>query len=125
MSYSARNAALNILCEVCDHGYLNLVGKKYLPLLKKAEDRRFCTALVSTTVENLYRIDYVLETFTTAKRIQKVVKNILRLGVCQLMFFESVPQSGERKRAPLSEMRKIAIKRLCQRGAAQRGEQSG
>lgn len=94
MSYSARNAALNILCEVCDHGYLNLVGKKYLPLLKKAEDRRFCTALVSTTVENLYRIDYVLETFTTAKRIQKVVKNILRLGVCQLMFFESVPQSA-------------------------------
>jgi 16S rRNA (cytosine967-C5)-methyltransferase len=95
MSVNARQTALGVLAEVADNGaYLNLSLKKHLPSLKTPEDRRFCAALVSTAVQNIIRIDYVLNQFVTAKRVHKVIQNILRLGVCQLMFFESVPQSA-------------------------------
>lgn len=103
---NARQTALDVLAEVADGGaYLNLSLKKHLPALKTAEDRRFCAALVSTTVQNIIRIDYVLRQFVQAKRVHKVIQNILRLGVCQLMFFESVPQS-----AAVNESVKLAEK---------------
>ncbi len=95
MSLSSRKIALDILSDVADKGsYLNLAVKKQLPLLKSAEDRRFAAALVSTTVQNILRIDYVTDRFIKTKRVHKVIRNILRLGVCQLMFFESVPVSA-------------------------------
>ncbi len=95
MSISGRKVALQILSDVADSGsYLNLSLKKQLPLLKSAEDRRFAAALVSTAVQHIARIDYVTDQFIQAKRVHKVIRNILRLGVCQLMFFESVPVSA-------------------------------
>lgn len=94
MSYTSRNAALNILSDVEKGSFLNLAVKRYLPLIKKEEDRRFCAALAYTTIENLIRIDYVIDNFVAKKKLQKVIRNILRLGVCQLMFFEAVPQSA-------------------------------
>lgn len=95
MSISGRKVALDILSDVADRGsYLNLALKKQLPFLKSAEDRRFAAALVSTTVQNMLRIDYVSDQFIQSKRVHKVIRNILRLGVCQLMFFESVPVSA-------------------------------
>ncbi len=90
---NSRQEALLILADVLKNkSYLNLVLKKKLP--KDSEDKRFITALVSTTIENLFRIDYVLAQFTSAKRIHTVIRNILRLGACQLMFFEQVPASA-------------------------------
>ena len=95
MSASGRKVALDILSEVADGGaYLNLAIKKHLPRLISAEDRRFAAALVSTTVQNCLRIDYVIGQFVHTKRVHKVIRNILRIGVCQLMFFESVPVSA-------------------------------
>ena len=103
---NARQTALDVLAEVADGGaYLNLSLKKHLPTLKTPEERRFCAALVSTAVQNIIRIDYVLQQFVQAKRVHKVIQNILRLGVCQLMFFESVPQS-----AAVNESVKLAQK---------------
>ncbi len=92
---NARLVALDILSGVLkDSKYLNLELKRALSPAMSAEDRRFITALVSTTIENLQRIDFVIDSFVRAKRVHTVIRNILRLGVCQLMFFESVPESA-------------------------------
>lgn len=88
-----RQLALKILGEVEEGSFLNLALKKQLRGLPEQE-RRFVAALLYTTLENKGRIDYVIDCFTKGKRIHKFVRNVLRLGVCQLMFFETVPQSA-------------------------------
>ncbi len=92
---NARQVSLDILSNVLkNQSYLNLELKHTLKPSWTIEDRRFITALVNTTIENLYRIDYILQQFTQGKRLHTVIRNILRLGVCQLAFFESVPVSA-------------------------------
>ncbi|MEF9987962.1 MAG: transcription antitermination factor NusB, partial [Christensenella sp.] len=91
---NARQAALEIVSNVLKNkSYLNLEGKRVLSASWSVEDKRFITALANTTIENLFRIDYVLKQFITAKRVHTVIMNILRIGACQLLFFESVPVS--------------------------------
>ena len=95
MSIQGRKTAVLILSDVLDNGtFLNLSLKKHLPQIKELENKRFAAALASTTVQNIIRIDYVLDCFVRSKRVHKIIRNILRLGVCQLMFFESVPVSA-------------------------------
>lgn len=102
---NARQAALDVLSGVLKkRSFLNLELKKVLNKKMTGEDKRFVTALASTTIENLYRIDYVINRFSTAKRIHTIVRNILRLGVAQLLFFESVPSS-----AAVNESVKLAV----------------
>ncbi len=92
---NARQVALDVVTSVLKNKtYLNLELKRALRPEMSREDRRFITALANTAIENLYRVDYVIDQFVTAKRVHTVIKNILRLGVCQLMFFESVPTSA-------------------------------
>jgi 16S rRNA (cytosine967-C5)-methyltransferase len=92
---NARQAALDILSGVLKNkSSLNLELKRALRGSMSAEDRRFAAALASTAIENLYRIDYALKQFVTAGRVHTVIRNILRLGACQLLFFESVPESA-------------------------------
>lgn len=92
---NARQVALEVLSRVLKNkSYLNIELKRTLHDGMSAEERRFAVALAGTTIENLYRIDYVLGQFTTGKRLHTVIRNILRLGVCQLLFFESVPVSA-------------------------------
>lgn len=101
---NARGTALCALRNVLHEGaYLNLELKTALQGMKD-EDKRFAAALVNTTIENLFRIDYVIDRFSNAKRLHSVVRDILRLGVCQLMFFESVPVS-----AAVNESVKLAV----------------
>ena len=89
----ARAVALEIIRDVEDGAFLNLSMKKKLSCLN-VQDRRFCARLCSTTVENLTLIDYVIDSFTSGKRVHRLIRDILRLGVCQLMFFASVPESA-------------------------------
>lgn len=64
---NARQAALEIVSNVLkDKSYLNLECKRVLSADWSVEDKRFITALASTTIENLFRIDYVLGQFITA-----------------------------------------------------------
>ncbi|MBR4078904.1 MAG: 16S rRNA (cytosine(967)-C(5))-methyltransferase RsmB [Christensenellaceae bacterium] len=93
MADTARAAALKILQDVEDGAFLNLSLKKRLAAVGE-QDRRFCARLANMTVENLLRIDYVIDRFTEGKRVHRLIRNILRLGVCQLLFFESVPESA-------------------------------
>ncbi len=88
-----RQVALEIISDVLGGGYLNLTLKKRLRGIPE-QNKRFITALCFTTIENLYRIDYIIDHFTSGKRIHRIIRNILRIGVCQIMFFESVPESA-------------------------------
>lgn len=95
MAIQTRKIAYTILSDVIANGtYLNLALKERLRGDMPDQDARFISALCYTTLENLNRIDYIISTFTQGKRIHRAVRNALRLGVCQLMYFESVPESA-------------------------------
>lgn len=92
----ARELALKILYHY-EEGDKNLPGvfssilekKKY-----KAEDKEFCKELVNKTVDNLDAIDgqiiSVIENWSY-NRVSVVDKTILRLGACEVLYFDSIP----------------------------------
>lgn len=85
---TAREAALAALNAVTrDGAYTALALKKHLPGTLSPEDKRFASLLLRTTLENLLRIDFALNTFIKSAR--GVVRNILRLGACQLLFLDT------------------------------------
>lgn len=87
MPMNARQAAFEVLTAVTrDGAYTSLALKKQIPSSLSGEDRRFAVRLVLTTLENLILIDYALSGFIKSARVHGSVRNILRLGACQLMF---------------------------------------
>ena len=93
MAVNERKIALKVLEEVESGSYLNLVLKRELSGIDERE-KRFISALCFSLIENKIRIDYVIAQFTKGKRLHSKIKNILRLGVCQILFFDSVPDSA-------------------------------
>ncbi len=85
-------ARWKVLTEVEEGAFLNLSIKNNLRGLDE-QSKRFLAALVYTIGKSNPH-DYVIDHFTPGKRIHRLVRNILRLGVCQLMFLESVPESA-------------------------------
>lgn len=89
MNISARKAALNALTAVTKDGaYTALALKRHLPDSLSVEDKAFASRIVRTTLENLLRIDFALDSFITAKRVHGSVRNVLRLGACQIMLMD-------------------------------------
>lgn len=87
---NARQAAYYALNAVLNEGaYTSLALKKHIPASFSAKDRHFASLLLRTTLENLMRIDDVLQGFITSQRVHGSVKNILRLGACQLLFMDT------------------------------------
>ncbi len=87
---NARQAAYLALNAVLKEGaYTSLALKKHIPVSFSAEDRHFASLLLRTTLENLMRIDYALQGFITSPRVHGSVRNILRLGACQLLFMDT------------------------------------
>lgn len=87
---NAREAAYNALNAVLREGaYTSLALKKYIPSSFTTEDRHFVSLLLRTTLENLIRIDYALNGFIKSGRVHGSVRNILRLGACQLLFMDT------------------------------------
>jgi 16S rRNA (cytosine967-C5)-methyltransferase len=86
---TARRAAYDALIAVTrDGAYTSLALKKHVPPSLSEEDRRFAVRLVRTALENLLRIDYALSAFIRG-RVHGSVRNILRLGACQLMYMDT------------------------------------
>jgi len=84
---NARQAAFEALTAVTrDGAYTSLALKKHLPQTLSSEDKRFAARLVMTTLENLIRIDYALSGFIKSSRVHGSVRNILRLGACQMLY---------------------------------------
>lgn len=121
--------ALEILLEITqekEYSHLairNALNKvQYLP----KQDRAFINRLVEGTLEYMLRIDYVLNQFSSVRvnKMKPVIRNILRSGVYQLMFMDSVPDP-----AACNEAVKLAQKKgflqpegICQRRNAQCGK---
>lgn len=106
-----RELALYVMLEVAEKGaYSHLVLRdvmeKYQYLEKR--DRAFLGRLCDGTLEQMLRIDEILNRFSSVKtkKMKPVIRNILRLGVYQLLFMDSVPDS-----AVCNEAVKLAIKK--------------
>ena len=76
------------------HFWIKLTLENYQYLDKR--DRAFFTRVVEGTVEHEMEIDYILNYFskTPVKRMDKEVRNILRMSVYQIKYMDSVPDSA-------------------------------
>ena len=96
MTVNSRKIALDALIDFeKNNTYLNLTLNKYLQKVTLQRDKTFISALVYGTVENRNLLDYYISGVSSVKlkKINKVVLNILRLGLYQLLFM-SVPVSA-------------------------------
>lgn len=84
---TARRAALDALTDILAGGAYANLRLKQLPALD-ARDVAFVSALVYTALDNLTYLDYIIAHYARG-RLNGTVRNILRLGVCQLMFMDT------------------------------------
>lgn len=86
-------------------------------LIKKAEldrkDASLCTTLVYGVLQNRALLDYYIDSFLQGrKRLQPVLRDILRLAVYQILFLDRIPDS-----AAVNEAVKLAKHHFSQREA--------
>ena len=94
-----REIVLAVLMEITENGayshkILGEVLSKYQYLEKK--ERAFITRVTEGTLEHLIEIDSILDQFSKVKvkKMKPVIRNILRSGVYQLKYMDSVPDSA-------------------------------
>ena len=93
---SERGTALMVLEDVLDGGAFSNIAlrrafKANHNLDKK--NRALVSEIVYTTIRNLIQIDFVINHFTKIKtgNMEPVIRNLLRLSVCQMRFMDKVP----------------------------------
>lgn len=108
---SIREIVLDILLLVTKDGEYSHIAlsntlEKYQYLEKK--ERAFITKVTEGTLENMIRIDYIINTFSNTKvnKMKPVIRCIIRSGVYQICFLDGVPDS-----AACNEAVKLAEKR--------------
>lgn len=98
-SVNIRELILGILLEVTEkEAYSHLIIRSVLDkyqYLEKSE-RAFITRVSEGTIENMILIDYIINQFSKVKvnKMKPVIRNILRMGVYQLKYMDSVPDSA-------------------------------
>jgi 16S rRNA (cytosine967-C5)-methyltransferase len=98
-SVNTRELILGILMEVTKEGsYSHLVIRsvldKYQYLEKK--ERAFITRVSEGTIQYMIELDYIINQFSKVKvkKMKPVIRNILRMGVYQIQYMDSVPDSA-------------------------------
>ena len=92
----ARELALKVLYRY-EEGDSDIMGIMETTLNAKHYDvkvKDFCTALVTKTVEHTQEIDrHIVEVLENwpFERISLIDKIVLRLGVCELLYFDDIP----------------------------------
>ena len=88
------------------HVALKNVLDKYQYLEKR--ERAFITRVVEGTLERMIEIDYIIDQFSKIKvnKMKPVIQTILRSGVYQMKYMDSVPD-----RAVCDESVKLAVKK--------------
>ncbi len=96
---NVRELALGVMLEVTEekeysHIAIRNVLDKYQYMEKR--DRAFLTRLCEGTLEQMIYLDYVINQFSSVRtqKMKPVIRDILRLGVYQLLFMDSVPDSA-------------------------------
>ncbi len=85
---NARRQALDALCDITERGaYANLRVKQLTASLPEREAKQ-AAALVYHTLDHLLTIDYYLAHFVKGSQ-KPVIRGILRLGVCELLFLST------------------------------------
>ena len=111
-----RELVLDILLLVTRDGVhshiaLGEVLEKYQYLEKKS--RAFISRLAQGTLERMIELDAVIDQYskTPVKKMKPVIRCIMRSGVYQLLYMDSVPASAACNEA-------VRVKGICQRRAA-------
>ncbi len=95
---TARQLALDIICDVLNSGaYANIALNKALRFQKTDDrDRRFITELVYGTIKAKGTLDWLLTQLSSRplSKIDKVILNILRMGLYQIFYLDKVPASA-------------------------------
>lgn len=88
-----RKTALNVLNKVeVDDSYSNLALQHALQTIDSAKDRALLSRLVCGVLERKLTLDYIIEQYARQyAKTKKQVKNVLRLGVYQIYFMNSIP----------------------------------
>lgn len=108
MSRSNRETAFKILMEVNEKGaYSNISINRNIAKEVNELDAAFIRELVYGTLENMIYIDWIIKQFSKVrfKKISPVIKQILRLGIYQIIFMNKIPES-----AAVNESVKLAKK---------------
>ena len=90
-----RKLALTLLSEYEAGGkYINLILNSHKTDLLTAEERAQLTALLYTAVEHKLTYDYYICALSkrSIDKIDETTKNILRLGLCQLLDMDGIPE---------------------------------
>lgn len=94
----ARETALKILYDVSENSaYSNIAVNKYLESRGLSNiDRAFATELAYGTIKWLIEIDYIIDKFSSVKlkKLSPWIRNILRLGIYQLLHTDKIPVSA-------------------------------
>ena len=91
---TVREIALALLSEIEEQEkYANLALNSHLTDRLPPKDKKILTALLYTTVEHKLTYDYYIGYLSgrNTKDIAPRVKNILRLGLCQILDMKSIP----------------------------------
>lgn len=94
----ARENALKILYDISENSaYSNISVNKFLEAGELRDiDRAFATELAYGTVKWLIEIDYIIGKFSSVrlKKLSPWIRNILRLGIYQLLHTDRIPASA-------------------------------
>ncbi len=103
---SARAMAVSMLCETFENNeYTNIVlDKKLKESQLESKDKAFLTMLYYGVVERKITLDYIISCFVK-KKIDDIVRQILRCGIYQIKYMDSVPDN-----AAVNESVKLASK---------------
>ncbi len=93
---NARLIALDVLRDIHEKGaYASLALQNRLRQNRlQPNDRRLATSIVYTTLEKIEQIDYALDNLMENPTNDPVLRDILRLSACQILFHERVPDSA-------------------------------
>lgn len=88
----SRNASLNIIKDlVINKVPLDVLERKYISSLDDRE-ARLAKAITVTTVRHMGEISFLIDTFMkTPFDNTSIEKNIMRIGIAQLLFMDSIP----------------------------------
>lgn len=91
-----RQVALNILVEMEKmQSYAGLSLDKHLNQSGlMGPDRRLAAALVLDVTENRIKLDFAINHFMQKEQNDATVRSILRLGACQILLYDRVPDSA-------------------------------
>ncbi len=94
----SRNIALNVLLKIENDGaYSNIALNNAIKENKlNSIDSSFVSALVYGVLERKITLDYIIRCYSKIplRKIETKTKNILRLGILQLLFMDKVPDSA-------------------------------